>query len=630
LSPGTGRDQDIWQDDLKALAVVMETAKSYDEEFRDEEEEEEKVIQFPYIPAENLTYDDFRVGLDWIQHLLRGTSTEPYRIGVVGSDATGKSTFLKKLLGLSFHAVRRGVTTAVPIEMCRDDGVFSATICYKRRSDLRADLENYLHAARDDIMSTFCQEMKSRVLSHFLDLPNPRLLSSGTDFPSPTLNNLETLWPYLDRDPLTIECNSREELVIAIDQHFEAAVVKKVAIKGPFETIPMGVILVDIPSVENVGLAASFMSSLDEVWITTQASVLYTFDANRQILKRILEFDRIRIGFVITDSENLFNSLGEENTEAVEKASQILRANLRNAYSSGPLSNLAIAQRVFQMKCPGISEALVADYFARFPFPSEEALSQFVTSLDAASQAVIYDFTDRLSVRSFTFDDLPADCQAEIDASIRQLDIGFTDLGAERTLGLEKWIRRIKAIATARTDKLREQLKVLRQMVEQNTIEDQEEDFTSRDPSHSRPPASRRRFSEETVAFLRGILAYEDPFPSQLSDKEQRKVEENNETEAWIAQTWKDLLRDVANMHPLPASAIPKVDTNRKETLLHESSMKLLSWSMNQLEMNESFKDAMLERETTEIVAVACVGEARAGKVFLSSPHLPDPCRRVP
>jgi hypothetical protein len=50
---------------------------------------------------------------------------------------------------------------------------------------------------------------------------------------------------------------------------------------------------------------------------------------------------------------------------------------------------------------------------------------------------------------------------------------------------------------------------------------------------------------------------------------------------------------------------------------LISKSIKPFTWNKNQFEINQAFKDAMQEREASEIVVVACVGEGRVGKVFI-------------
>jgi hypothetical protein len=50
---------------------------------------------------------------------------------------------------------------------------------------------------------------------------------------------------------------------------------------------------------------------------------------------------------------------------------------------------------------------------------------------------------------------------------------------------------------------------------------------------------------------------------------------------------------------------------------LISKSIKPFTCNKNQFEINQAFKDAMQEREASEIVVVACVGEGRVGKVFI-------------
>ena len=439
--------------------------------------------------------DDFRMQIDLIKGHLQGLDTKPYRIGVMGPVATGKSTFLNKLLGGPVLASGMGATTAVPTEIAKGgDEKFTATIYYKRRSDLRSDLEYYLLAVKEDPTSKLCQEIKDGILALFLNIPNPRLLANADVLP--TLNNLETFWPYLEREPLVIKHDTREALGLAIRDHLTdvagahgnvSVVVKKVVVTGPFENIPEGVVLVDTPGLGDAELTRSFrttsiMEDMNEIWMLSSSNQLFALREEVQSLKRITQFDRIRIGLVATYAADSFNNLGEENQEHKEESMAIIRANLRRAYSSVPLSNLANVRRIFEAKCPGIPPVVTTDFFAHFPFANDEAFTQVVSPLPVALQSVIYDFYDRLSKKSFTFDDLPSDCQTEIDASIGRLDIGFTELGADRTLGLEKWIAKLNAIATEKRERILTVINNLHQLLEQNTPEgDLIDDFTSLD-----------------------------------------------------------------------------------------------------------------------------------------------------
>jgi hypothetical protein len=48
--------------------------------------------------------------------------------------------------------------------------------------------------------------------------------------------------------------------------------------------------------------------------------------------------------------------------------------------------------------------------------------------------------------------------------------------------------------------------------------------------------------------------------------------------------------------------------------------IKPFAWNNNnKFEINQAFKDAMREREKSEVVIVGCVGEGRSGKVLILS-----------
>jgi hypothetical protein len=53
-----------------------------------------------------------------------------------------------------------------------------------------------------------------------------------------------------------------------------------------------------------------------------------------------------------------------------------------------------------------------------------------------------------------------------------------------------------------------------------------------------------------------------------------------------------------------------------KMPALISKPLKPFTWNNNKFQINQAFKDEMQERETSEIVVVACVGEARVGKVL--------------
>jgi hypothetical protein len=263
---------------------------------------------------------------------IKRTLTQ-HRIAVAGFFASGKSTFLNKIIGFPILPVGNGATTTFAIEITSHRAKdFVVTVHYKPRSHLKTDLQylatHYMEQTQEleeggegnnDSDAKF--ELLVDQLQHVFDFEENGLV--GPPNPFATNPSLIAKLPANDGDHPLIELIGDKPTVISrrFATHADASkeltrhlrvpyVIDHVCVSGPFENLPEAVVLVDTPGLGDSNAAnpmrtLEYMDRVDEVWfVTTQRQRLNAL-AEKQFLTQVPKLVGKPVHLVMTMSDQI-------------------------------------------------------------------------------------------------------------------------------------------------------------------------------------------------------------------------------------------------------------------------------------------------------------------------------------